>query len=183
MPEHASRMSPMIDVLYVAGTILFFALMLLYVEGCERLGRVADVERAPRRTRDDDRELDRRRPRRRRFSSTSSTRCFVRRSSDETIMTVNGWLQILFFCALRARSSRSRSGSTSCASTTDRYAGSRRSSARSIASCGVDPDEDQHWTRYAARHAAVQRRVDAAHLRRAAPPARAAAQPAASRRR
>ena len=37
----------MIDVVYVTGTILFFALMLLYVEGCDRLGRVADVERAP----------------------------------------------------------------------------------------------------------------------------------------
>jgi len=37
----------MIDALYIAGTILFFALMLLYVEGCDRLGRVADVERAP----------------------------------------------------------------------------------------------------------------------------------------
>jgi hypothetical protein len=37
----------MIDIVYVAGTILFFALMLLYVEGCDRLGRVADVERAP----------------------------------------------------------------------------------------------------------------------------------------
>ena len=40
----------MLDVLYVAGTILFFALMLLYVEGCDRLGRVADVERAPNET-------------------------------------------------------------------------------------------------------------------------------------
>ncbi len=30
----------MIDVLYVAGTVLFFALMLLYVAGCDRLGRV-----------------------------------------------------------------------------------------------------------------------------------------------
>jgi hypothetical protein len=40
-------MSEMIDVVYVAGTLLFFGLMLLYVEGCERLGRVADVERAP----------------------------------------------------------------------------------------------------------------------------------------
>jgi len=37
----------MIDALYIAGTSLFFALMLLYVEGCDRLGRVADVERAP----------------------------------------------------------------------------------------------------------------------------------------
>jgi hypothetical protein len=35
------------DVLYVAGTILFFALMILYVEACDRLGRTADVERAP----------------------------------------------------------------------------------------------------------------------------------------
>lgn len=37
----------MIDALYVAGTILFFALMILYVAGCDRLGRAADVERAP----------------------------------------------------------------------------------------------------------------------------------------
>ena len=37
----------MIDIVYVAGTILFFLLMLLYVEGCDRLGRVADAERAP----------------------------------------------------------------------------------------------------------------------------------------
>ena len=37
----------MIDALHIAGTILFFALMLLYIEGCDRLGRVADVERAP----------------------------------------------------------------------------------------------------------------------------------------
>ena len=36
----------MIDVVYVAATILFFALMILYVEGCDRLGRTADVERA-----------------------------------------------------------------------------------------------------------------------------------------
>lgn len=36
----------MIDVLYVAGTVLFFALMLGYVAACNRLGRGADVERA-----------------------------------------------------------------------------------------------------------------------------------------
>jgi hypothetical protein len=36
----------MIDAVYVAGTVLFFALMILYVEGCDRLGRSADVERA-----------------------------------------------------------------------------------------------------------------------------------------
>ena len=36
----------MIDALYVLGTILFFALMLAYVAGCDRLGRAADVERA-----------------------------------------------------------------------------------------------------------------------------------------
>jgi hypothetical protein len=35
----------MIDALYVAGTILFFALMILYAQGCDRLGRAADVER------------------------------------------------------------------------------------------------------------------------------------------
>jgi len=35
-----------IDVVYVAATILFFAVMMLYVEGCDRLGRAADVERA-----------------------------------------------------------------------------------------------------------------------------------------
>lgn len=36
----------MIDALYVAGTIAFFGLMILYVAGCDRLGRAADVERA-----------------------------------------------------------------------------------------------------------------------------------------
>ena len=36
----------MIDVLYVASTVLFFALMLGYVVACDRLGRSADVERA-----------------------------------------------------------------------------------------------------------------------------------------
>ena len=35
----------MLDVVYVVATILFFALMILYVEGCDRLGRSADVER------------------------------------------------------------------------------------------------------------------------------------------
>lgn len=32
----------MIDLLYLAGTILFYGLMLAYVAGCERLGRAAD---------------------------------------------------------------------------------------------------------------------------------------------
>jgi hypothetical protein len=36
----------MIDIVYVVGTIAFFGLMLLYVAGCNRLGRTADVERA-----------------------------------------------------------------------------------------------------------------------------------------
>jgi hypothetical protein len=40
----------MIDAVYVGATILFFALMILYVEGCDRLGRAADVERAPEET-------------------------------------------------------------------------------------------------------------------------------------
>ena len=35
----------MIDVLYVAGTVLFFALMIGYAAACDRLGRGADVER------------------------------------------------------------------------------------------------------------------------------------------
>jgi predicted acyltransferase (DUF342 family) len=34
------------DALYVVGTILFFGLMMLYIAGCDRLGRAADVERA-----------------------------------------------------------------------------------------------------------------------------------------
>ncbi len=29
----------MLDILYVIGTLAFFALMLVYVVGCERLGR------------------------------------------------------------------------------------------------------------------------------------------------
>jgi hypothetical protein len=36
----------MMDLIYVVGTVLFFALMLAYVAGCEHLGRTADVERA-----------------------------------------------------------------------------------------------------------------------------------------
>lgn len=35
----------MIDLIYVAATIAFFALMLAYVAACDRLGRTADVER------------------------------------------------------------------------------------------------------------------------------------------
>lgn len=35
----------MMDLVYVAAAVLFFALMLLYAVGCERLGRNADVER------------------------------------------------------------------------------------------------------------------------------------------
>jgi hypothetical protein len=35
-----------LDFIYVSATILFFALMLLYVRACDRLGRVADIERA-----------------------------------------------------------------------------------------------------------------------------------------
>lgn len=39
----------MIDLLYVAGTIGFFALMLAYVAACDRLGRgAARDEREPR---------------------------------------------------------------------------------------------------------------------------------------
>ncbi|MEP6729394.1 MAG: hypothetical protein ABJE10_02095 [bacterium] len=34
----------MLDVLYVLGTIAFFALMLAYVAGCERLGRMSDAD-------------------------------------------------------------------------------------------------------------------------------------------
>ena len=36
----------MIDLIYLVATALFFALMLLYVGACDRLGRKADVERA-----------------------------------------------------------------------------------------------------------------------------------------
>jgi len=36
----------MIDLIYVIATLAFFALMLLYVAACDRLGRNADVERA-----------------------------------------------------------------------------------------------------------------------------------------
>lgn len=34
-----------IDALYVLGSIAFFAAMLAYTRGCERLGRRADPER------------------------------------------------------------------------------------------------------------------------------------------
>ena len=32
----------MLDLIYVLGTLAFFALMLAYVAGCERLGRATD---------------------------------------------------------------------------------------------------------------------------------------------
>jgi len=35
----------MLDLVYVLGTVAFFGLMLLYIAGCDRLGRSADVER------------------------------------------------------------------------------------------------------------------------------------------
>jgi hypothetical protein len=36
----------MIDLLYVVGAVLFFALMLAYAAACNRLGRAADVRQA-----------------------------------------------------------------------------------------------------------------------------------------
>ena len=36
----------MIDLAYLGGTVLFFALMLLYVKGCERLGRAGTADTA-----------------------------------------------------------------------------------------------------------------------------------------
>lgn len=35
----------MLDLVYVLATIAFFALMLLYVAACDRLGKVAEVDR------------------------------------------------------------------------------------------------------------------------------------------
>ncbi len=35
----------MIDLVYIVATIGFFAVMIAYVEACDRLGRAADVER------------------------------------------------------------------------------------------------------------------------------------------
>lgn len=36
----------MIDFIYVLASVVFFAIMLAYVAGCDWLGRKADVERA-----------------------------------------------------------------------------------------------------------------------------------------
>ncbi len=41
----------MMDVIYGIATLFFFALMLAFVKGCDRLGQSADVERVPRETR------------------------------------------------------------------------------------------------------------------------------------
>jgi len=38
LPNHQLGAS-MLDVVYILGTVAFFALMLLYVRACERLGR------------------------------------------------------------------------------------------------------------------------------------------------
>lgn len=37
----------MLDLVYIAVTVAFFALMLAYVAGCERLGRDAGEEERP----------------------------------------------------------------------------------------------------------------------------------------
>ncbi len=36
----------MIDIIYITATLLFFALMLVFVKACDRLGQSADIERA-----------------------------------------------------------------------------------------------------------------------------------------
>jgi len=35
----------MIDLIYIAATVVFFAVMVAYVAACDRLGRGADIER------------------------------------------------------------------------------------------------------------------------------------------
>jgi len=35
----------MIDLIYLGSTVAFFALMIAYVAGCDRLGRAHDAER------------------------------------------------------------------------------------------------------------------------------------------
>jgi hypothetical protein len=35
------------DILYLAGTLVFFGVMLAYVRACDRLGRRTDSERQP----------------------------------------------------------------------------------------------------------------------------------------
>lgn len=35
----------MIDIVYVVATLVFFAVMMLYVAGCARLGRSSDADR------------------------------------------------------------------------------------------------------------------------------------------
>ena len=42
-----SRNVPMLDILYILGSVAFFALMLGYVAACERLGVSADQAAAP----------------------------------------------------------------------------------------------------------------------------------------
>lgn len=37
----------MMDLAYVLGAGGFFAVMILYIAGCERLGRMADADRTP----------------------------------------------------------------------------------------------------------------------------------------
>lgn len=40
--HETSAHTPMTDILYILGTLAFFALMLAYVAGCARLGQVRD---------------------------------------------------------------------------------------------------------------------------------------------
>ena len=64
-------------------------------------------------------------------------------------MTANGWLQILFFCAVLLAVTRPMGAYVHAV-----YEGRRRwlgpVETGIYRAIGVDPDEDQHWTRYAA---------------------------------
>ena len=44
--RHSPETCLVIDFIYVLASVVFFAIMLAYVAGCDWLGRKADVERA-----------------------------------------------------------------------------------------------------------------------------------------
>ena len=91
-------------------------------------------------------------------------------------MTANGWLQIAALLGRAAAVTKPLGLYLGPRLRRLDAAGSRPVERVLYRLAGVDPDEDQHWTRYAGRDAAVQRGVDAADVRRAAAAAPAAAQ-------
>ena len=92
-------------------------------------------------------------------------------------MTLNGWIQILLFCAVVAALAKPLGAYLTRVLDGDLRRPRGRSSGRSTASPAIDPREEQSWLGYALALLAFNLAGFLAPLRAAAPAGRAAAQP------